>query len=44
MKTYICTSKSDGRVYVCKAKNIEDLLEDYDISPKYFDIVESKAA
>ncbi len=44
MKTYICTSKADGEVYVCKAENKEDLLENYDISEEYFEIVEQQAA
>ena len=44
MKTYICTSKIDGSVYTCQAENKEDLLENYDISEEYFEIVEQQAA
>ena len=44
MKTYICTSKSDGKVYVCNAEDKADLLDSYDISEDYFDIVEKEAA
>ncbi len=40
MRTYICTNKLSGKVYVCHADNLEDLLENYDISEEYFDIVE----
>lgn len=40
MKTYICTSKTDHRVYECVAESKEDLLDRYDISEEYFDIVE----
>lgn len=44
MKTYICTSRQDGSVYTCQAENKEDLLENYDISEEYFEIVEQQAA
>jgi hypothetical protein len=42
MKTYICTSKKDGKVYICKAKDKAELLDLYDISDEYFDIKEKK--
>ena len=44
VRTYVCTSKQDGSVYVCHADDLADLLENYDISEEYFDIVEQAAA
>ncbi len=44
VRTYVCTSKKDGSVYVCHADDLADLLESYDISEEYFDIVEQVVA
>lgn len=42
MKTYICTSKANGSVMEYQAESKEDLLDTYDISEEFFDIVEKQ--